>query len=157
MKKYRLRQWYPSLPESIEVGIIVTINSKSFCSNGDNVEYYLLQDNPKMWVCSKELHPDFWELIEEEKPLFTTADSVDIFKGDKFIIVTDNFIKNEFVAYNVLYGDGIYRAFKHESRADEYILWNKPLFSLREIDATVEGCLPEFVELIKLARERVEQ
>ena len=71
MKKYRLKQWYPSLPESIEVGLQIEIDSRSFCSNGDNVEYCLITDNPKMWISSKELHPDFWELIEEEKPLFT--------------------------------------------------------------------------------------
>ena len=156
MKKCRLKQWYPSLPESIEVGHVIEIDSKSF-SNGDVVEYYLLQDNPKMWICSKEFHPDFWELIEKEKPLFTTADRVEIFKGDKFIIVTDNFIKNEFVAYNVLYGDGTYRAFKYESSADEYILWNKPLLSLQDIDETIKGYLPEFDELRKIAEERVKQ
>lgn len=68
MKKFKLKQWYPSLPINIEVGHVVEIDSKSF-SNGDVVEYYLLQDAPRMWISSKELHPDFWELIEEEKPL----------------------------------------------------------------------------------------
>ena len=60
MKKYKSN----ILPESIEVGYI-EIDSRSF-SNGDVVEYYLLQDNPKMWITSRELHPDFWELIEEK-------------------------------------------------------------------------------------------
>ena len=155
MKKYKLKQWYPSLPESIEVGIIVEIDSKSF-SNGDVVEYYLLQDNPKMWITSRELHPDFWELIEKEKPLFTTDDGVEVFIGHSFIIVGDDFIKHKLTACNLPYTQD-FKKFKHEYSADEFILWNKPLLSLKDIDKTIKGSLPEFDELKKLAEERVEQ
>ncbi len=94
--------------------------------------------------------------IEEEKPLLITEDGVEIFEGDRFIMVGDDFVKHKRTAFNLPYTED-FKKFKHELSADEYILWNKPLLNLREIDATVEGCLPEFVELIKLARERVEQ
>ena len=36
----------------------------------------------------------------------------------------------------------------------EYILWNKPLLSLQDIDATIKGHLPEFDELRKIAKGR---
>ncbi len=153
MKKYRLRQWYPSLPINIEVGHVIEIDSRSF-SNGDNTEYYLVTDNPKMWVTSRELHPDFWELIEKEKPLFTTDDGVEVFIGHSFIIVGDDFIKHKLTACNLPYTQD-FKKFKHESNADEYILWNKPLLSLQEIDATIKGHLPEFDELKKLAEKRI--
>lgn len=49
----------------------------------------------------------------------------------------------------------IMKKYKLKSSADEYILWNTPLLSLQDIDATIEGYLPEFDELIKLAEERL--
>ena len=55
--------------------------------------------------------------------------------------------------YDAPYSSDVKR-FKHESNADKYILWNKPLLSLQEIDDTIEMYTQEFVELIKLAEER---
>ena len=80
---------------------------------------------------------------------------MEIFEGDKFILVTDNFIKREAVAYDVSYGDGIYRTFKYEFSADKYILWNKPLLNLKDIEVGIKGHLPEFIDLIRLAEERL--
>ena len=94
--------------------------------------------------------------IEEKKPLLITEDGVEIFEGDRFIMVGDDFIKHKRTAFNLPYTED-YKKFKHESNADEYILWNKPLLSLQEIDSVIKGSLPEFDELKKLAEKRVKQ
>ena len=92
--------------------------------------------------------------IEEEKPLLITDDGVEVFIGHSFIIVGDDFIKHKLTACNLPYTQD-FKKFKHESNADEYILWNKPLLSLQEIDETIEMYSHEFDELIKLAEERL--
>ena len=157
MKKLKLKQWYPSLPESIEVGHTVEIDSKSF-SNGDVVEYYLLQDTPRMWISSKELHPDFWELIEEEKPLFITEDGVEIYTNNvKLFAVNSTFITasdNNF-DFEVCKKEG-WKLFFHESNADEYIWRNKPVFSYKDIQNY--GVHPvNMIRVEQLAKERSEQ
>ena len=148
MKKYKLKQWYPSLHNDWVVGDIVI-------PWGKQKDYYHIP-NKSTTIFKREVenNPDFWELIEEEKPLFITEDKVEMFEGDKFIIVTDNFIKHKAVACNNLHRE--YKAFKYESNADEYILHNKPLLSLVDIYETIEMYSPEINELIKLAKERVE-
>ena len=149
MKKYKLKQWYPSLGGDFEVKDIVYFDRIMGC--------YVSACDIDISLRKREVenNPDFWELIEEKEPLLITEDGVEIFEGDRFILVTDNFIKHELVACEILYVDGIYRAFKHESNADEYILWNKPLLSLQDIDVAIKGYLPEFDELKKLAEERL--
>ncbi len=148
MKKYKLKQWYPSLGGDFKNGEKIIFWEERGCyvkNFGDDIS---------LRKTEVENNPDFWELIEDKKPLFTTADRVDIFEGDKFILVTDNFIKHEAVACNDLHREGFYRTFKYEFSADKYILWNKPLLNLKDIEVGIKGHLPEFVELIRLAEER---
>ncbi len=147
MKKYRLKKWYPSLHKDWVIGDIVIPWEKQ------KDYYHVPNKSTTIFKREVENNPDFWELIEQKEPLFTTAERVEIFEGDKFILVTDNFIKHEVVARNVLY-EGAYKAFKHELTADMYILWNKPLLNLKDIEVVIKRNLPEFVELTKLAEER---
>ena len=153
MKKYKLKQWYPSLPkEWKDRKGIVSFNTNR---NGYNMEGV---DGVTWIIGAHEFNNrDFWELIEEEKPLFVTEDGVEIYINNvELFAVNSTFITasaNEF-DYDVCKKEG-WKLFFHKSNADEYILWNKPLLSLQEIDATVEGCLPEFDELIKIAKERL--
>lgn len=149
MKNYRLKQWYPSLPkEWKDRKGIVSFNT---ISNGYKMEGV---DGIAWIIGAHEFsNKDFWELIEEEKPLFTTEDGVKVFIGHTFIIVGDDFIKHKLTACNLPYTQD-FKKFKHESNADEYILWNKPLLSLQEIDATIKGHLHEFDELKKLAEKK---
>lgn len=152
MKKYRLKQWYPSLQKKTIEGNIVNWDD-------DEKAYTVIQNGDRVEILDKtevENNTDFWELIEEEKPLFTTADGVDIFLGHSYILIDKEFIKHKQTASNIVYTE-YFKKFKHESNADEYILWNKPLLSLQEIDDTIEMYTHEFVELIKLAKERVEE
>ena len=103
------------------------------------------------------MHPDFWELIEEEKPLFVTEDRVKIYTNNvklfavnsTFITVTDNKFD-----YDVCKKEG-WKLFFHKFSADKYILWNKPLLNLKDIEVGIKGNLPEFIDLIRLAEERL--
>ena len=92
-----------------------------------------------------------------EKPLFTTEDGVEIYINNvKLFAVNSTFITasdNNF-DFEVCKKEG-WKLFFHKFNADKYILWNKPLLSLQEIDATIEVYLHEFDELKKLAEERL--
>ena len=148
MKKFRLKQWYPSLYDDIEVGTIVDYE--------DGWIYYINKRGNKTTVeiDERELsYKDFWELIEEKKPLFTTDDGVKIFLGQVYFSIDIEFNKRGHFAINSKLAE-VVKTFKHESNADKYILWNKPLLNLKDIEVVIKRNLPEFVELTKLAEER---
>lgn len=153
LKEYKLKQWYPTLPkEWKDRKGIVSFNT---ISNGYQMEGV---DGVAWLIRAHEFdNKDFWELIEKKKPLFITEDGVEIFTNDvKLFAVSSTFITasdNDF-DFEACKREG-WKLFFHKFNADEYILWNKPLLSLQEIDTTVEGCLPEFDELIKMAEERI--
>ena len=72
------------------------------------------------------------EIIEQKIPLFTTEDGVDIFKGDTFWITAGgNFV--QFNAGFIHEKMGSKGCFSTKEKAEEYILFNKPLLSLNEI------------------------
>ena len=147
MKKYRLKQWYPSLLKYVRVGDIITENGQYY----KGITYKGINYRVEIW----QLHPDFWELIEEEEPLFVTEDGVDIFLGHSYILIDKEFIKHKQTASNIVYTK-YFKKFKHESNADKYILWNKPLLSLHDIDSTLELYSHDFDKLEQLAKEGID-
>ena len=142
MKKYKLKQWYPSLGIHAVDGIIIE------CEEWDNVYVFGELSIPKHEV---ENNPDFWELIEEKKPLFMTADKVEIFEGDEYIAINYAFSKLDMVAHDQAYSGDVMR-FKYESNADTYIWKNKPLFSYE--DFMKWGNVPYQRVIMQLAKER---
>ena len=155
MKQYRLKQWYPSLPPGLKPGMIVEFD-------GINSIMWEVRDKHQFtdYSCGfngLELEcTQYWELIEEQEPLFITEDGVEIFLGQVYFSIDIEFNKRGFFALDSELAEGV-KIFKHESNADKYILWNKPLLSLNEIDDTIEVHTHEFEELIKLAKGRIEQ
>lgn len=177
MKKFALKQWYPSLYDDIEAGTIVDYE--------DGWIYYTNKRGNKttMEIDEEELfHKDFWELIEEKycdcnipiftlnstfcmkclkdieekKPLFITEDGVECFDKDEYISIGVYYNKIYMIAYNydAPYSSDVKR-FKHESNADEYIWKNKPLLSVKDVvDNCVNLSYAENIELIELAKER---
>ena len=152
MKKYKLKQWYPTLPEDWKdrKGIVSfnTIRNGYIMEGVDGIAWII---GPYEFE-----NKDFWELIEEEKPLFITEDGVKIYTNNvklfgvnsKFITASDNKFD-----YDVCKKED-WKLFFYKSNADEYILYNKPLLSLRDIDGTIKGYLLEFDELKKIVEER---
>ena len=180
MKKYRLKQWYPSLKQDWSKGDIAEWFDGYYWNKGK----VILNGLSKNEV---ENNPDFWELIEEEKycncpiptqlpggllcfkcqqfirkdkePLFITDDGVECFDGDEYISIGNYYNKIYMIACNcdAPYSSDVKR-FKHESNADEYIWRNKPLLSVKDVVDNCENLsYAENIELIELAKERIEQ
>ena len=144
MKTYRLKQRYPSLPKWVEIGAVARYIKMYEC-------YFI--SNYTIQVSEVENNPDFWELIEEKEPLFTTEDGeaplgqmvVCVRKSDcaKKYIYTDE--KTAFNLYWVYFID--------EYNADEYIWRNKRVFSYKDIENY--GVHPvNMIRVEKLAKER---
>lgn len=125
MKKYRLKKWYPSLDEKWDTTHRYEYQSSTGYMCNKSIQHCVI-------IYKKELHPDFWELIEEEEPLFITEDGVEIFLGHSYILIDKEFIKHKQTASNIVYTE-YFKKFKHESNADEYIWRNKRVFSYNDV------------------------
>lgn len=148
MKKYRLKQWYPSLGGDFKIGEKIIFWEERGCyvkNFGDDIS---------LRKTEVENNPDFWEEVEE--PLFVTEDGVECFDGDEYILIGDYYSKIYMVAYNrnAPYSSGV-KKFKHKSNADEYIWKNKPLFSYE--DFMKWGNVPYERVIMQLAKERIEE
>ena len=96
---------------------------KVFCD--DSFGYYLLEHIQK---------------LPKKDPLFTTEDGVDVFIGDYFWYVGDEFTINNGKAFD----KGIRSYVKHFStkeKAEEYILLNKPCLSLNDLLFLWKDCI----------------
>ena len=152
MEQYKLKQWYPSLCDDIEVGTIVDYE--------DGWIYYTNKRGNKTVIEMDEWElsfKNFWELIEEKEPLFVAGDGAIFFDDSYYLVTKPYFVKTKLKAKENIYKRAGFIYFKHESNADEYILWNKPLLNLKDIDEAIEMYSHEFDELKKLAKEKIEQ
>ena len=150
MNKYRLKKWYPSLYDDIEVGTIVDYE------DGWIYWYNKRGNKTTMEIDEWELsHKDFWELIEEEKPFLVTEDGVFIYQDEweMFAVEKRTFRKISILSSNLM--RHLYLLFSEEANADEYIWRNKPLFSYGDIFSY----LPTGSDIgvfEQLAKERIE-
>lgn len=102
----------------------------------------------------------FIELVQKPKPaLFTTNDGKEVFEGDVFYCVTDDFqiVRND-IAKQSHVGVRL-RAFSTIPAAEEYILWNNPCLNVSDIIAEIYypcNMMDEIkVKLIKLAKSKL--
>lgn len=72
------------------------------------------------------------EYIFKQSPIYTTEDGVKVFTGDTVYYVLENFIVKD---YKPLKDDRNNRLhyFSSEEKADEYIFYNKPKYSLNDV------------------------
>ena len=95
MEKYRLKQWYPSLDEEWDTTHRYEYQSSTGYMCNKSIQHCAI-------IYKKELHSDFWELIEEGKPLFITDDNIEVFSEKAVIyIVTKTFYKRETELCNI--------------------------------------------------------
>ena len=97
---------------------------------------------------------------EEKELLFITEDGIKIIDHRTAIILVDaDFMKQYKPAIdcNINTIVATTKLFFHESNADEYILFNKPVFNLWDINSMIELHLSEFEKLEQLAIERVNE
>ncbi len=149
MKTYRLKQRYPSLPKWVEIGAIARYIKMYDC-------YFIA--NYTIPVSEVENNPDFWELIEERKPLLVTEDGVEIYINNvELFAVNNTFITasdNKF-DFEVCKKEG-WKLFFHKSNADEYSWRNKALFSYKDIENYGIDSV-NMVVVKRLAKERSKQ
>ena len=140
MKKYRLKQWYPSLDEKWDTTHRYEYQSSTGYMCNKSVQHCVI-------IYKKELHSDFWEEVEE--PLFITDDGFKCFDGDEYIEIGSDCRKINMFAYNCYapYSSDVVR-FKNESNADEYIWRNKRVFSYNDV--------MEFINLRLYTKETIE-
>ncbi|MFA6770939.1 MAG: hypothetical protein WCR71_07170, partial [Bacteroidales bacterium] len=103
-------------------------------------------------------YEDFWELIEEEEPLFTTDDGMEVSNPEDWIyLVNPLFEKIECYARNsnINISKEIVKVFYFEANADDYIWRNKPVFSYE--DFMKWGNVPYERVIKELAMERIEE
>ena len=108
-------------------------------------------------MCSSDLlHPDFWELIEEEKPLFITEDGVEVFGRNVIVWIARNKTLEKIKIHSIHLNecDFEHKVFAHESNADQYIWRNKRVFSYE--DFIRWGNVPYERAIEQLAKGRIE-
>jgi hypothetical protein len=77
MKQYKLIKEYPTSPP---LGTILTLKENGWYQSGTSYAHL-----PE----SIEIFPEFWKEIKE--PLFTTEDGVDVYEGDEYWYIVDNY------------------------------------------------------------------
>ena len=123
-------------------GEVFTIGDKT--EFGDIIKYFKIDNKSNLLIIGYKDCEDILEFVKHSKQkLFATEDGVDIFEGDLFYYV-------KFVQYNNTLGKpfeivrGDYSSFEYEpqyekyfstkEKAEEYILYNKPLLTLKDIE-----------------------
>ena len=153
MKHYKLKKWYPSLKQDWSKGDVAEWFDGYYWNKGK----VILNGLSKNEV---ENNPDFWGLIEEEKPLFVTEDGVELFYlyQTVYLIRPKTFIKQKsdlgYFSTNDLDNN---KVFFHESNADEYIWKNKRVFSYEDMMKAKHSILITNEDIEISAKERSEQ
>ena len=152
MKKFKLKQWYPSLQKKTIEGNIANWDD-------DEKAYTVIQNADRVEILDKtevENNPDFWELIEENQPLFVTEDGLEVFGRNVIVWIVKNNTLEKIKIHSIHLNeyDFGHKVFYHESNADEYILRNKRVFSYE--DFIRWGNVPYERVIKQLAKERIE-
>jgi len=108
---------------------------------------------------------DINNISHVKQPLFTTEDGVDIFKGDKvYYIETDDTPENSFKVneYTIQYSgrflsDNTLHSFSTKEKAEEYILLNKPVLSLKEVNDIINHKCRIKTKLHNLVKSKIQQ
>ena len=136
MKKYKLLQWYPSIPN------MWTTEDKYYYDIGRKTLHNLTRESEGLYPMSVTLYPyhlkyqGFWQLIDDKNPLFTTDDGVDMFDETDCLFIVNKQSDKYKVEIGNIYDKSNRQDFKyffHESDADEYIAWHKKAFSVNDL------------------------
>ena len=148
MKQYKLKKWYPSLDEKWDTTHRYEYQSSTGYMCNKSIQHCVI-------IYKKELHSDFWELIEEKKPLFTTDDGMKVSNPEGWVyLVNPLFEKIERYAKNLRNLEATTKVFYFEANADEYILMNKPVFSYNDIEKFQSGGEGVWYDVKAIAKRR---
>lgn len=151
MSKYKLIKKYPCLPDSWYVGIIVTKKYDSVYST-DTSGVTCVN------LCKEQVenYPEFWEkVVEKDYEILSfisnltgsinikTENGIDIYEGD--IIHWVNTYDYNYLyplpfstkAVELLNADSIYKVFSSRELAEDWLIFNKPCLSIKEITLAI--------------------
>ena len=142
-------------------GEVFTIGDKIF-PNNKIYKFELKNDILKIWHCDISFSTPIIEgpsgqpgncswieginnIKKSKQPLFTTEDGVDIFEGDNLYSIDNMLNIKKHLLFNARYDDNTllnnriffnsdYKHFSTKEKAEEYILYNKPLLTLKDIE-----------------------
>lgn len=91
------------------------------------------------------------------KPILVTEDGVEIFEGDNFslfsVCTKANWQETRYTAIQTSYLSKEWKHFHTKEAREEYIKWNKPMYSLNDINKANNKSLMENKDLIKVIQE----
>jgi len=103
----------------------------------DGIDVLHLRSHPD-WMGTNfyNSYPEYWELVKP-RPLFTTEDGVDIYKNnhpDIFYVNLKSFSMGIDYSNTLCNPDLMnYKYFSTKEKAEEYIKYNKPMYSINDI------------------------
>lgn len=132
-----------------EYGRVIT----EFTEHSNEVFARVQGCNGSNGICSDEIKLNV--LSKGKKPLFQTEDGVDIYIGDSYYSVTDDFeiLHTTNVSYDILTHKPI--AFSTEQSAENYIIENKPCLSFKDIVCSYNMVAEERTTLTKLVKSKL--
>ena len=151
-KDYGFKNMYPT--EFWDIYSVKRISDNKIFTIGDSYEDLIIE---KMFM-SVDNNIITTYKPKAKQPLFTTEDGVDIFEGDLVVC----FDKDSFCIRNKTYlfkeydkNDRTYLFFSTKEKAEEYILMNKPVLSLKEIKETTTIKGLSLKKLEKLVQQKL--
>jgi len=146
-------------------GEIFTIGDAitNICGSKQKIsELYIDKKDEKMCVYTNKTSRFSIDNIQKVKqPLFTTEDGVDIFEGDTFYFIPQNFYGNssgKLIAKLGVLAEFAEARFSTKEKAEEYILMNKLCLSLNDIKLSDNIFSEDIIkDLIKLVKSKIQQ
>lgn len=133
-------------------GEIFTIGDKVNCHCLSKIEinntfitsFNIVNNNVRVYDNFNEFH-SLKEIKKVKQKLFTSEDGVDIFEGDNLYSIDNMLNIKKHLLFNARYDDNTllnnriffnsdYKHFSTKEKAEEYVLYNKPLLTLKDID-----------------------
>ena len=121
---------------------------RAYCKSGEHLSIKgSIQDNGKTLKLFIKLG--------SPRALFTTEDGVAIVDEMDSVIAIDEDYNVDYTRYK--WANKSYKIFGTKIGADKYIMMNKPLLSLNEIDENIDIYTADFEKLLLIAKERVSE
>ncbi len=143
IEAYEIADWYIDCSinsiKRLSDGIIFTVGDKVNNLNNPhswNIKKISIEKGDiRLDANSGGVCPNFQQLQHSKKLLFTTSDGVEIFEGDRYYAVNKSSFKKISALGCSISGkdDRNYIDFSKESKAEEYILKNKPCLSYEDV------------------------
>lgn len=118
-------------------GEVFTVGDKIIRNGWDSGKTILsitLNDETRLLIFHGTSEVSYIEQISHiKKPLFTTEDNVDLYKGDKYFQIGYKFENTECEAYDESNFDDSLTIFSTKEKAEKYIVMNKPCLSINDI------------------------